>query len=101
MNPDKKSCIIGSTFEKGFSNPLPDIKTAIAELKPKYTKMIPALENAKIMDCKAGVRAGTSDHHPFVRQLDQRTWILSGLGSKGLLHHSLMAAELAQRLSSS
>ena len=99
MQPDKKSCIIGSTFEKGFSSPLPDIKKASAELKPKYTQMIPGLENAKIIDCRAGVRAATPDHRPLIRQINARTWIFTGLGSKGLLYHALIASELAQQLS--
>ncbi len=89
MNPDKKSCIVGATFEKKFENEGPDLKTALDELRPKYVAMIPALANARIIDCRAGIRAATFDHHPVVRQVDARTWVITGLGSKGLLYHAL------------
>jgi glycine/D-amino acid oxidase-like deaminating enzyme len=101
MNPDKKSCIVGSTFEKGFESSLPDLNAALAELKPKYTSLIPALEKAKVIDCRAGVRAGTPNHLPLLQQIDHRTWIIAGLGSKGLLHHALLAEELVKRVTQS
>lgn len=98
MKPGNKSCIVGATFEKDFDTPLPEIEIAIAQLNPKYTAMIPALKDAKIIDCKAGVRAGTPNRHPLVKQLDHRTWILAGLGSKGLLHHAIMTEQLANSI---
>jgi glycine/D-amino acid oxidase-like deaminating enzyme len=99
MKPGNKSCIVGATFEKQFKDSLPDMDVAITELKPKYTSMLPSLEYAKIIGCKAGIRAGTPDRHPLIKQINNRTWIFAGLGSKGLLHHSIMAEQLCSEIS--
>ncbi len=99
MQPDNKSCIAGSTYEHHFANLLPQVDVAVREIMPKVAVMYPPLKDAKIIGCKAGVRASTPDHMPLLKQLDPRTWVLTGMGSKGLLYHALYAKELAAALS--
>jgi len=98
MDKDKRSCWAGSTYERSFEHPGPDLPRAKSELFPKLKETFPPLAEAKILDCQAGVRAFTPDKRPAFRQLDEKTWALTGMGSKGLLYHSLLAEELVEHL---
>lgn len=95
MNQDMKSCIVGATYERNFDSHLKDQKFAAASILPKIILMIPALKNAKIMNCKSAVRVSTKDHLPIIRQINHRLFAFVGLGSKGLLYHSFYAEKLA------
>ena len=98
MQPDNKTCIVGSTYERHFTTVHPEVDVASREIMPKVAAMYPPLKEAKIVGCRAGVRASTPDHLPLLKQLDPRTWILSGMGSKGLLYHALYAKKLAKQI---
>lgn len=94
MNPDRKSCIAGATFEKQFLNQEPDQAFAESYIMPKVTAIIPGLKNAKIISCKAGIRVSLPGHLPLVQKINERLFVFVGLGSKGLLYHSLYAEKL-------
>jgi len=94
ITPEGKTCIAGATFEKHFENGDPDPEVAIKELMPKLAKLYPPLASAKIIRVKSGIRASTHDHHPLLEKIDDRTWVLTGMGSKGLLYHALFAKRL-------
>ena len=98
MNPDNKSCSIGATFERKFSDHLPDIAVAKQELLPKALELIPALSDAKILRCRAALRACTPDHRPLIKRLTDTCWIFTGLGSKGLIYHALYAKKIVDQV---
>jgi glycine/D-amino acid oxidase-like deaminating enzyme len=60
--------------------------------------LMPALKSSVVIGCRAGVRASTPDHRPIVKQVDERIWIFTGLGSKGLLYHALFAEQLVKAI---
>lgn len=102
-NPKTKSCIVGATYERGFKNEAPVLDVAANELLPKATALVPALQNAAIIDCRAGVRASTPSHLPVVTSISlgagfPNCWIITGMGSKGLLYHALYAEQLAKNI---
>lgn len=99
MKPDKKSCLIGSTYEKTFNDDRADLEIAKSLILPKAIAMLPALEAARIIGCYAGLRSVTPDHLPLLKQISPKHWVLTGMGSKGLLYHSLMAQELVKEIS--
>jgi glycine/D-amino acid oxidase-like deaminating enzyme len=92
------SCLVGATFEKNYTHAGPDMAAAAADIMPKVTAMIPALAKAKVRRCDAGLRLVTPTRFPFAEKIGQRQWALTGLGSKGLLYHALMAEKLAHRI---
>lgn len=98
MSPEGKTGLAGATFEKGFSSYEPDIEKAKAEILPKVYAMLPGLQGAEIINCFAGMRVVTPTHLPLIEQIGKREWILTGMGSKGLLYHALMAKELVKRM---
>lgn len=98
MDPEKKRCLAGATFERGYEREDPDLPSAIGEIMPKLQSFLPELNGSHVIGCRAGIRASTPDHHPFLKKLGPRCWILTGMGSKGLLYHALFAEELALQL---
>lgn len=98
---DIKICTLGTTFERGFSSPLPDMEKAAKEILPKAALFFPEIAQAKIINCKAGIRVSTPNHMPLVGHWKNNVWVITGMGSKGLLYHALMAEQLATKISHS
>lgn len=95
MAPGNRTCYVGATYERDFKTSDPEPEVAMRELLPKAYAMIPALKEGKIIGCRAGIRASAPHHQPLLRQINQTTYVLTGMGSKGLLYHALFAKELA------
>lgn len=98
MNPDNKSCIAGATFEREYMDEGPDRRVALNDILPKVQAFFPKLLADAVLDCRAGIRASTFGHHPLLVKASEKCWVLSGMGSKGLLYHALFAEELAAGL---
>ncbi|MEM1282843.1 MAG: FAD-dependent oxidoreductase [Chlamydiota bacterium] len=98
MSEDKKSCYVGSTFERNFETEDVDLDTACTYILPKLYSLYPLLEGMKPIDCKSGIRVATPNHLPLVQQINEKVWIFTGLGSKGLLYHSLIAESIREEI---
>lgn len=98
MEPGNKTCLVGATFERHFENSEPQLTVAAQELIPKAAAMLPALGKAKILACKAGIRVSAPNHVPLAEQINERCWVLTGMGSKGLLYHALFAKQLVLKI---
>ncbi len=98
-DPITNTCLVGSTFERHFSDAGPDIERAMALLHPKLCAMYPAFAHAQPLRCMTGVRASAPQHMPYVKAITPRCWVFSGLGSKGLLYHALIAKTLCASIS--
>lgn len=95
---DPNFCYAGATFERNFSNEEIDVVEASKEIVPKVKAMIPSFDEIKVVECKAGIRVSTLDHMPIAKQLNEKVWCLTGMGSKGLLYHSLFAENLVRSI---
>ena len=89
---------LGATYER---SPVPeetDVDSAKALLLPKAYDLIEDLKTSSIIECKAGFRMFSPDNiTPLVGKTKYKnTWVFSGLGSKGLLHHAWIAKALSQ-----
>lgn len=98
MHKDQKSCTLGATFERDFDNPNADRTKAAAEILPKITSFLPALEKAEILSCQAGFRATTPSRLPLVGMLNEHVYFFTGLGSKGLLYHAWVGKRVARAM---
>lgn len=98
MDPKQKHCIAGATYEKQFINEAPDETIAKQDILPKVRAFFPKIDNLELISCRAGIRAGTPTRKPLIAQIDERSWVLTGMGSKGLLYHALFAEELVKKL---
>ncbi len=98
MTEKRNSCLVGATYEKGYSEAVTDINTAKQEILPKAYQLFPSLQKASIINCYAGMRAVTPQRRPFLKFIPPNCWVLTGMGSKGLLYHALFAKELVREL---
>lgn len=98
MNPGNATCIIGATYERHFSSAESEFNNALEELQAKASALFPALGNIQIVKCRAGLRASAPHHQPLIKQINQKCWVISGMGSKGLLYHALYAEKLSQQI---
>ncbi len=98
MTENNHSCIVGGTYERGFTHAGPDIEKAKEELLPKLKVMYPPLKNPEVIACRAGIRSGAPNRLPFIKQMGPKHWVLAGMGSKGLLYHALMAEKLVSQV---
>lgn len=98
MNLGKKTCIAGATYERGYNHIGPDRETAINEIFPKLHAFYPGFDASSIIDCRTGIRAATYGHHPLLVKYSANCWVLTGMGSKGLMYHALFAEEIAKQM---
>ena len=98
MDETQSICIVGSTFERNFSQEEADFETAKKEIAPFAEELFPALKQMPILGCRAGFRVSGPAHLPVAKHLGGKVWTLTGMGSKGLLYHALFGKQLATEL---
>jgi glycine/D-amino acid oxidase-like deaminating enzyme len=98
MTETHTSCLVGATYEKGYHEAVIDFETAQKEILPKAIELFPPLKEAHILNCFAGMRAVSPQHRPLIQRLSPSEWILTGMGSKGLLYHALFAKEMVRSI---
>ncbi len=98
MSADNKSCFVGSTFERDYDSDSPEMEYASQVILPKLYRLYPQLEGIQPIDCRAGVRVNMPNRLPLIKQISEKCWVFTGLGSKGLLYHSLMAENLVAQI---
>ena len=88
-------CQIGSTYERIFEHGGPDPEKAL-ELKERASLFYPPARDFEIVEIKAGIRISPiNGYQPLTLQINPKTTVFTGLGSKGLLYHALLGKELA------
>lgn len=92
---DSSLCQIGSTYEHGFTSLDPD-PSVISELLGKAAKFYPQAKEFEVVEVRAGARISRpKGYRPIVEKLDAKTWVFTGLGSRGMLYHSWLGKEIS------
>lgn len=87
---DEKTCHIGSTYEREFVDDVPCQETAIRLLQPEE----------EVLECKAAIRVTNRAHYfPLVEQINATTWVITAMGSRGLLYHGYCGKIVDHRIS--
>jgi glycine/D-amino acid oxidase-like deaminating enzyme len=88
---DPDFCSIGSTYEHTAE---PDPKKAL-ELLDKCALFYPPAKNFKVVEIRSGVRiAPKIGYRPLVQEMTPKTWVFTGLGSRGLIYHAMLSKSL-------
>jgi glycine/D-amino acid oxidase-like deaminating enzyme len=98
MNKEKQTCWAGATYEHEFTSAAPEQEKAIQSILPRISAFFPPLANAKVVNCVAGFRATTPNHLPLTGRVLDKYYFFTGLGSKGLLYHALVARSVARAM---
>ena len=89
-------CYLGSTYERGFLKETPCLKTAKGLILSQLSKHFSLCSEFKILKCLSAVRVShLKSYHPIADQIDAKTWVLTAMGSRGLLYHSYLGKKLA------
>jgi glycine/D-amino acid oxidase-like deaminating enzyme len=92
-------CYLGSTYEKNFASQTPDSAVARAEILPKIERFYPQAADFEVVDCRAAVRVTPQGHYfPILAKVQDRVWVVTGLGSRGLLYHGLLGKFMNEKL---
>jgi glycine/D-amino acid oxidase-like deaminating enzyme len=95
---DPHICQVGSTYEHNFIDPFPH-EGVIPELLARAALFYPPAQAFEVLEVRSGIRLGNKgSSRPIVMQIDARTWVFTGLGSRGLLYHALLGKETATSL---
>lgn len=87
---------IGSTYERGFTTDLPCMETAMKELHPTLEEFS---KEAQVIECKAGVRVTRQEGYlPLAEKISERCFVLTAMGSRGLLYHAYYGKMVAQSI---
>lgn len=99
MTSDQKSCFIGSTYERNFSNEDP---TDVAHmLKEKVGAFFPLAKKLRVEKVISGVRMYRKDSPlPLLERVSEKVWAFTAIGSRGLLLHHYLAKKLAKAIES-
>jgi glycine/D-amino acid oxidase-like deaminating enzyme len=90
---------LGATYEHHFLSSAPDIEVAKKDLAIKLNAFFPIQDDFIIEDCWAGVRACVKDGYlPIVQKINDKTFVFTGLGSRGLLYHAYYGRHLANMI---
>ena len=94
--PDGNTLLVGSSYAHDFAD-LTASPNVTRRILHKASKMLPGLDVAEVLEERAGVRVKQKGSRlPLVGRLPgrRRLWVLTGLGSKGLLTAPLLAQAL-------
>lgn len=91
-------CLIGSTYERGYISKEADLSKAIV-LKEQVGVFCPSAREWEVVKCLSGLRiARKGGYLPLLERLNQKTWVFTGLGSRGLIYHALYGKQLASQI---
>jgi glycine/D-amino acid oxidase-like deaminating enzyme len=98
LTEDPSICQIGSTYEHAFSTLEPEEK-AISELLGKAARIYPPAREYEVIEIRAGARISRpKGYRPILERLNAKTWVFTGLGSRGMLYHAWLGKQLSEEL---
>ncbi len=98
--PEQHELIVGTTYERGFTTEAPTA-AASRNILRQASAMVPRLDRLTPLSAAAGVRVGVPGTRlPMVGPIADRIWVLTGLGSKGLLLAALLSRMLPDLMKS-
>ena len=96
LSHEKGICHLGSTYERGEIDDTPNMTLAKNTLFPKIALIFPEVERLEILKCNAALRVIRKGHYfPITARVKDGLWVLTALGSRGLLYHGFLGKTLA------
>ncbi len=90
---------LGSTYEHHFENSEPNLAVAIKELSLKLNAFFTDPKDFTIQNCFSGIRVCVNEGYlPITKQLSEKVFLFTGLGSRGLLYHAYYGRHLADMI---
>jgi glycine/D-amino acid oxidase-like deaminating enzyme len=93
--------ILGSTYEHEFTDMEPD-PAFDAYIVDRFKAMFPQPLGIEVIGRWSGVRVGSANRSPILAEHPDKPghWVITALGSKGLLYSQVLAQKLVRELDS-
>jgi glycine/D-amino acid oxidase-like deaminating enzyme len=99
LSLERRICCIGSTYERGEMNEIPDLAMTRSTLFPKIHCFFPEVEKLEVVACRAALRVvGPGHYFPIAAKVSEGLWVLTAMGSRGLLYHAFLGKLLAEAI---
>ena len=99
LSQDPQVCYIGSTYQRGDLTGSLQLELAKEELFPNIAFFFPSVTNLKVIECRAAFRVSRIGHYlPIAARVGRNIWVLTAMGSRGLLYHAYFGKELVNML---
>jgi glycine/D-amino acid oxidase-like deaminating enzyme len=99
LSQEARTCLVGSTYEREDLTDTPNAELAKSLLFEKIGSFFPAVEDLEVIDCRAALRIVPKGHYfPIASRVNDNLWVLTGMGSRGLLYHALLGKHLAESI---
>lgn len=99
MSEFEEKCYLGSTYERGYSTEAPCLGTATELILSQASQYLPALGSFEVEGCHADIRvANRKTYHPISGHLKDNLFVMTGMGSRGLLYHGFLGKALVHKM---
>lgn len=100
--PKDRLVYVGSTYERNVIDSQAEVpceEVAKQLLWPRAKELVPELEDLDIVKCKAGIRVSRPGFAvPWIKPVGEKGWMLTAMGSRGLLYHAYFAKMLIDQM---
>lgn len=91
--------ILGSTYERSWTDSAPNLSIAKELILPNARTYLPSVDQMEILQCRSGIRIAPQGHYfPLIRSISNKCWLFTGMGSRGLLYHAMLAQRLCSKI---
>ncbi len=99
MSNDTNCFYLGSTYERNYLDESPCLERAKRTIFEKVEQFFPLCKSLEVLRCSAGVRVDRQRAAlPLCGKLQPRLWVVTALGSRGLLYHGLVGRFLSMAI---
>ncbi len=96
---ERKTCFIGSTYQRGDLSEDLQPEWVKEELFPKVASFFPSVVNLVVAECRAAFRVTRQGHYlPIATRVKENVWTLTAMGSRGLLYHAYFGKEMVNKI---
>lgn len=90
-------CYVGATYERSFTDVGPNENQTREDLFPKVRSFFPKVDELTILECRSALRVTRSGNYlPLIEKINEKIWVLTAFGSRGLLYHAFYAKQLSE-----
>ena len=92
-------CHVGATYERHDLTETVDLLNTQNLLFTKASSFYPDIWKLKPIDCSSAIRVMRQGHYlPLATKISSRVWVITAMGSRGLLYHAYFGERLAQAI---
>lgn len=99
LSDKEDRCYLGSTYEREYITEEPCMEAATELIFRQISQFLPFYGSFHVEECRSEIRVAHSHGYvPIVKQVGERLYVMTGMGSRGLLYHALFGKRLAKEI---